>query len=402
MTLGVDAEGVFTSRALARAAIWLSSILLASVAVIVGVLATFPPGSGGDADLYRAIVPIASLAVLGGGAYSLQRRHGRAETVIGLMVVCAAAFAYSLSVEPLLTPGQKSDSVVLSLPVVAATVSGVGRRSLTACLVVCGLGYLVTSSAAVLGADLGGRVIVLDFTALGSLIAVSLLLIVLWVARRGAVQQVSALDRAAKQQQRIVEEARLLGHASSLLHDTVLGDLHALAMLAPGPIPDSHLTVIRRDLELLERSDLLMRAPGTIPIPGLIESTSESVLARMLGRVGARGLRVVVSGDAAGLAALEPAAEEALVGAIEQCLVNVIVHAGVSLAELAIVVSGDDVTATIADSGRGFVSSSTPADRLGLRLSVHDRMLGVGGSATVWSRPGSGTSVLLTVPKRSA
>jgi signal transduction histidine kinase len=393
---------VFTSRALARAAVWLSSTLLTAVAVIVGVLSTFPPPSGGDAELSRALVPIASLAVLGGGTYALQRRHGRAETVIGLLVVGAAAFAYSLSVQPLLTPGQKSDSIVLSLVVVAATVSGVGRRSLAACLLVCGFGYVATASAAVLAADLRGRVIVVDFTGLGSFIAVSLLLIVLWVVRRGAVQEAPALERAAKQQQSIVEEARLLGHASSLLHDTVLGDLQALAMLPPGPIPAGHAALIARDLDLLERSDQLMRRPGTSPVPALIESTSESRLARTLYRVGARGLRVVVSGDAADLSTLDPAAEDALVGAIEQCLVNVIVHADVSLAELAIAVSGDDLTATVADSGRGFVSSSTPADRLGLRLSVHDRMLSVGGSATVWSRPGAGTSVLLTVPRRTS
>lgn len=380
----------------------MSAVLLAAVAVLVGVLSTFPPESGGGADISRAFVPIASLAVMGGGAYALQRWQAIGETVVGLMVVCAASFAYALSVEPLLTPGQRSDSIVLSLPVVAATVSGVGRRSLAACLVICGIGYATTSSAAVLGAGLGGRAVVLDFTALGSFLAVALLLIVLWVARKGAVQGAPALDRAAKKQQSIVEEARLLGHASSLLHDTVLGDLHALAMLAPGAIPESHLRVVRRDLELLERSDRLMRAPGSSPVPELIETTSESSLARMLDRVGARGLRVVVSGDAAELMTLESAAEEALVGAIEQCLVNVIVHADVSLAELAIVVSGDDVTAMVADSGRGFVASSTPADRLGLRLSVTDRMLGVGGSATVWSRPGSGTSVLLTVPRSRA
>lgn len=381
---------------------WLSSTLLVAVAIIVGVLATFHPQTGGEADLWRAAVPIASLAVMGGGAYALQRLHGPVDTIIGLLVVCASAFAYALSVEPLLTPGQKSDSIVLSLPIVAATVSGVGRRSLTSCLVVCGLAYAAASSAALLGADLGGRVVVLDFTAFGSFIAVALLLVVLWVARRGAVQQAPALDRAAKMQQSVVEEARLLGHASSLLHDTVLGDLHALAMLAPGTIPDSHLAVIRRDLELLERSDDLMRTTGAGAIPGLIESTSESRLAHALDRVGARGLRVIVSGDAAELTRLDPVAEEALVGAVEQCLVNVILHAGVSIAELAIAVSGEEVTAMVVDAGSGFVPSSAPADRLGLRISVYDRMLGVGGTATVWSRPGAGTSVLLTVPRSRA
>lgn len=377
----------------------MSSILLAAVSAIVCVLSIRAPVDEGEVGIARAIVPVLSLAVLGGGAYVLQRRHGALETVVALLVVCCAGFAYSLSVDSLLAASQKSDSVMLSLPVVAATVSGVGRRSLASCLAVCGLSYAVTSSASILGTAIGHREIVVDFTALGSLIAVSALLVVLWLARRNAVQEAPALDRAVREQQSIDEEARLLGHASSILHDTVLGDLHAIAMLPQGPIPDSHLAVIRRDLDLLSRSDELLRAPGSASIPGLIETTSESALARALARVGARGLRVIVSGDVDELDTLDPAAEEAIVAAIEQCLVNVVVHAGVSLAELAILSSGDDVTATVADGGRGFSTAATPADRLGLRLSVHDRMLGVGGSATVWSTPGAGTSVLLSVPK---
>ncbi|SMQ59829.1 hypothetical protein [Agreia sp. VKM Ac-1783] len=397
--LGTDAEGVFTSRALSHASVWLSSILLAAAAAIVLVLSVRVPVAEGEVGVARALVPVLSLAVLGAGAYVLQRRHGALETVIALLVVCGAGFAYALSVDPLLASSQKSDSIVLSLPVVAATVSGVGRRSLASCLLVCGLGYAATSTASVLGTELGQRQIVVDFTALGSVIAVFVLLIVLWLARRNAVQEAPALDRAAKEQQSIDEEARLLGHASSLLHDTVLGDLHAIAMLEPGPIPERHLAVIRRDLDLLARSDELLRAPGSAAIPGLIESTSESRLTSALARVGSRGLRVVVSGDVHELETLDAAAHEAIVAAIEQCLVNVVVHAGVSLAELAIVASGGDVTATVADAGRGFSVSATPSDRLGLRLSVHDRMLGVGGSATVWSTRGAGTSVLLTVPK---
>jgi signal transduction histidine kinase len=366
------------------------------------VLSLRPGAAGAEPSIARAVVPVLSLLVMAGGAYSLQRRHGRIETVLALLVVCAAGFAFSLSVEPLLAADQKSDSIVLSLPVVAASVAGVGRRSLTSCLVVCGLGYVVTASGSVLGADLGGRDIVVDFTALGSFLAVSVLLVVLWLARRDAVRQAPALEWAAKEQQSIVEEARLLGHASSLLHDTVLSDLHALAMLAPGPIPEAHRVIIRRDLDLLERNDALLRAPGVVRIPGLIEATSETRLAQVLDRVGARGLRVIVSGRAAEMAALDPAEEEALLGAVEQCLVNVVLHAGVATAELALVSSGDDITAMVTDAGSGFSESATSPDRLGLRLSVHDRMLAVGGSATVWSTPGVGTSVLLTVPKSAA
>jgi signal transduction histidine kinase len=378
---------------------WFSSILLAAVAVIVGVLLTRQPQTGVVLDLARPLVPIVSLIVLGLSVYAVQRTDALAVTVAGISMVSVASFVYAFSVGPLLAQSQKSDSVVLSLPIVAATMMGVGRRSLTACIVICGLGYTIPATAAMFGASLSGRTVVLDFTALGSFVAVSLLLAVLFTARRGATKGASVLSLASMQEESVVEEARLLGHASSLLHDTVLGDLHALAMLPPGPIPESHLAVIRRDLELLERSDELLRDSTTGALPTLIETTSSTPLARMLDRIGSRGLRVVVSGEPAELGELSPSTEDALVGAIEQCLVNVAVHAGVSLAELAIVSVGDELTATVADSGRGFTASATPGDRLGLRLSVHERMRRVGGSATVWSTPGAGTSVLLAVPK---
>jgi signal transduction histidine kinase len=378
---------------------WFSSILLAAVAVIVGVLLTRQPQTGVVLDLARPLVPIVSLIVLGLSVYAVQRTDALAVTVAGISMVSVASFVYAFSVGPLLAQSQKSDSVVLSLPIVAATMMGVGRRSLTACIVICGLGYTIPATAAMFGASLSGRTVVLDFTALGSFVAVSLLLAVLFTARRGATKGASVLSLASMQEESVVEEARLLGHASSLLHDTVLGDLHALAMLPPGPIPESHLAVIRRDLELLERSDELLRDSTTGALPTLIETTSSTPLARMLDRTGSRGLRVVVSGEPAELGDLPPSTEDALVGAIEQCLVNVAVHAGVSLAELAIVSAGDELTATVADSGRGFTASATPGDRLGLRLSVHERMRRVGGSATVWSTPGAGTSVLLAVPK---
>jgi hypothetical protein len=42
--------------------------------------------------------------------------------------------------------------------------------------------------------------------------------------------------------------------------------------------------------------------------------------------------------------------------------------------------------------------AAVPADRLGVRGSIIERMEAVGGSAQIWSTPGGGTSVVLTVP----
>ena len=52
----------------------------------------------------------------------------------------------------------------------------------------------------------------------------------------------------------------------------------------------------------------------------------------------------------------------------------------------------------VVDNGRGFEPQTVADDRLGLRSSVTDRIRAHGGSVRVWSTPGHGTSVLLSVP----
>jgi signal transduction histidine kinase len=52
----------------------------------------------------------------------------------------------------------------------------------------------------------------------------------------------------------------------------------------------------------------------------------------------------------------------------------------------------------ITDQGAGFDMTAIPADRLGVRASIIDRIEAVGGSAQIWSTPGGGTSVMLTIP----
>ena len=54
------------------------------------------------------------------------------------------------------------------------------------------------------------------------------------------------------------------------------------------------------------------------------------------------------------------------------------------------------------DEGRGFDRDLVPADRLGLRASVQERIAAVGGGATIWTQPGRGTSVMLRVPLAGA
>ena len=77
---------------------------------------------------------------------------------------------------------------------------------------------------------------------------------------------------------------------------------------------------------------------------------------------------------------------------------NVERHSGVERAELVVYGDGGELSVMVIDDGAGFDPAAVPADRLGIASSVRARMARVGGSAQVWSSPGSGTSVIIRVP----
>ncbi|WP_166788591.1 sensor histidine kinase [Cryobacterium sp. HLT2-28] len=107
---------------------------------------------------------------------------------------------------------------------------------------------------------------------------------------------------------------------------------------------------------------------------------------------------VDVTGDRSALGRLEPGVDHELGLAVQQCLINVILHAGIVSAEVDIGADDGTVSVMVMDAGRGFTESETGADRLGLRQAVRRRIERLGGSVTVLTRPDAGTSVLLSVP----
>ncbi|MCS5496222.1 hypothetical protein NY547_03085 [Cnuibacter physcomitrellae] len=95
---------------------------------------------------------------------------------------------------------------------------------------------------------------------------------------------------------------------------------------------------------------------------------------------------------------------DALCAATAQAVENSVLHAespGAPVLERpvrrGVVVSraGGGVTVVATDTGTGFSVEDVPADRLGLRVSVLERMRSVGGEADVASAPGAGTRIRL-------
>jgi signal transduction histidine kinase/phage shock protein PspC (stress-responsive transcriptional regulator) len=86
-----------------------------------------------------------------------------------------------------------------------------------------------------------------------------------------------------------------------------------------------------------------------------------------------------------------------LVAALREALLNAVRHAGPPVSVYVEVTPGQ-VEAFVRDRGPGFDLAQVPADRLGVRTSVIDRMQRLHGTATVRSSAGEGTEVALVLP----
>jgi signal transduction histidine kinase len=93
---------------------------------------------------------------------------------------------------------------------------------------------------------------------------------------------------------------------------------------------------------------------------------------------------------------------EAVYSASVQAMVNSMQHAGGPEVRRTLSIRGGSPAATVhivvEDDGRGFVADEVPAERLGLRVSIRERLAKVGGRAQVRSAPGEGTTVTILWP----
>ncbi len=90
---------------------------------------------------------------------------------------------------------------------------------------------------------------------------------------------------------------------------------------------------------------------------------------------------------------------DAFLLALAECLENVRRHSGVTEAHVTITEDEKIVRALVTDSGVGFDINDVDDAKLGFSESVVARLRDVGGNARLFSAPGSGTTVVLEVPR---
>jgi len=228
-------------------------------------------------------------------------------------------------------------------------------------------------------------------------------LVGVWIAAAvpQAARRIASIGRAHRAERHASEIEAQRRQSARLLHDTVLATLTLLAHSGVGVAPAALQQQAADDARLLRQLRL-----GASPAPQSsgqynLEPVEETVLGTTLEsvkqRFGRMGLEVSWHGT--GQVLLPSDVLDAFLLALAECLENVRRHSGVTEAHVTIVDDATTVRAMITDAGVGFLLDDVDSARLGFKESVVGRLKEVGGHARLFSAPGSGTTVVLEVPR---
>jgi signal transduction histidine kinase len=222
---------------------------------------------------------------------------------------------------------------------------------------------------------------------------------VLSAALLRAARRVSSIGRAHRSERQASETEAQRRQGARLLHDTVLATLTLLAHSGVGVSRDALRRQAGDDAKLLRQ---LRLSPTPISMSGSNETdTGDGLKSDSLQAVRARfeRLGLDVSWHGAGTVSLRADRLDAFLLALSECLENVRRHSGLSEAHVTITDDEATVRALVTDNGVGFEPAAVPAGKLGYRESIVGRIEEAGGTARVFSAQGSGTTVVLEMPR---
>jgi len=324
------------------------------------------------------------------------RRPGTATRLLYVFGGGALATVYTVAL--LLADPSLNDEAafVLNRPALVLVLGGVSIVRPLVGLLWSLAGYTMAMATAVVSSLLVGVHIAPGWGPTLSLLVYAGAFLALAAIRASQERQIPDLARLEDDTRRMSIENQFEQRAAAIVHDTVLSDL-TVVMNSTGPLHPRARERFRADVATLSDAAWLREsadASTVAPLDAVLRNSLETLVSDFQWR----GLTVDVTGDSSAAIRISPEAASSLVSAVRACLDNVLDHAGTASAELVVATTADAVTVMVIDHGKGFDPGSVADDRLGLRSSVVMRIRSHGGSVRVWSTPGSGTSVLISVP----
>jgi signal transduction histidine kinase len=316
-----------------------------------------------------------------------------------LAVGFVASTAYELTLLMALPGAIDTQIYLLNRPAVALVLVGLAARSPAA-----GIGWSVLGLAASLASTLAvselGNVpfrpgygpILVVVTSLAAYLT-------LWgvqVVQRGRIPN---FDELEAENARLARGEDLARRTTAAVHDTLLNDL-SIVMNSPDTIDAWVRNRLRTDLETLSGAEWLDTSLRLTVVDEQDTSLRNDIM-RLISDFQWRGLSVHVTGSGDGIYRLDPAMATAVLDALGAALENVVRHSGTTVAEVELVYAPETITVMVTDEGVGFDPAKVAGDRLGIRASIEARIATVGGTVQLWSAPGSGTSIVMTIPVRS-
>jgi len=178
-------------------------------------------------------------------------------------------------------------------------------------------------------------------------------------------------------------------------------ELHDLGV-ALAPYPEPLRTRVDRIRELVESSVAMVRNMALLLRPSMLDDLGLAAALEWQANQVSRstGVRIKLMADALP-GELPEEHKICIFRIVQEALNNVCRHARASSVDIALVAADSRISVTIRDDGRGFRTPRTGG--LGL-IGMYERADSLGGSLTVNSEPGQGTSieVILPLPPRPA
>jgi signal transduction histidine kinase len=335
------------------------------------------------------------LAALAVATFARVAVRATAATFAALYVVALLAWPY-LVVDTELMSGETPWLYYLCTVATTAAVIALPSLPAAAYTIAVPVAYgVIRATPAGGGAD--GFRAVLDAT-YAMILGVVVLVIITML--RQAAEAVDAAQDAALQRYDVVarQHANEIERVKvdALVHDSVLTTLLSAAAAR---------TSAERALAARMAGDAVRRLDeAAAEEPGSEDRVALEVLVRRL-RAAAAGFSAPIDVRSDGVAGVELPVDavDALSSAAVQAMVNSVQHAESPGHEMQRSIDIRGVGAggcviRVADDGAGFDPAQVPRSRIGLRVSISERMANAGGSAEVVSAPGSGTTITLAWP----